>query len=70
MAFHETGKMASKKQTSLLWKKKRKVFDSFLVTSEIDTGAGIFDDSSICTLNIKSLLPELDHFVSKKLKFP
>ena len=58
--------MASEKANlSLLWKRKEKVFDSFLVTSEMDTGAGIFDDSSTCTLNIKSLLPELDHFVSK-----
>ena len=70
MAFHETGKMASEKANlSLLWKRKEKVFDSFLVTSEMDTGAGIFDDSSICTLNIKSLLPELDHFVSKSSSF-
>jgi transcription-repair coupling factor (superfamily II helicase) len=70
LAFHETGNKASEKANlSLLWKRNPDALDSFLVTSEMDTGAGIFENSSICTLKIQPLLSELDQFVPASSNF-
>jgi transcription-repair coupling factor (superfamily II helicase) len=70
LAFHQTGNKASEKANlSLLWTRQPSPLDIFLVTSEMNTGAGIFEESSIYTLEIKSLLPELDRFTPTSSSF-
>ena len=46
LAFHETGKHATEKANlSWLWKRSDQLSDFFLSTSEIDAGAGVFDNT-------------------------
>jgi transcription-repair coupling factor (superfamily II helicase) len=61
LIFHATGKKASEKaNVSMIWDRSESPCDFFLATSEIDAGAGIFDQSPKIPLKIKELIPELD----------
>ena len=44
----------------MIWDRSESPCDFFLATSEIDAGAGIFDQSQKIHLKIKELIPELD----------
>ncbi len=61
LIFHETGNQVSEKANiSLIWKRSDKVKDFFLTTSEIDAGAGIFQNSPRSPLDLQPLMPELE----------
>ena len=61
LIFHETGNIVSEKANlSLIWKRSSDVKDFFITTSEIDAGAGIFENSPRFSLDIQPLIPELE----------
>ena len=65
LVFHETGKESSERANiSRIWTRKKSISDYFLTTSEIDMGAGIFENSPKLSLSLKALVPELDQSVS------
>ena len=65
LVFHETGKESSERANiSRIWTRRKSISDYFLTTSEIDMGAGIFENSPKLSLSLKALVPELDRSVS------
>ena len=61
LIFHETGNIVSEKANlSLIWKRSSDVKDFFITTSEIDAGAGTFENSPRFSLDIQPLIPELE----------
>ena len=61
LAFHETGNKATEKANiSLAWKRETGYLDTFLSSSEIDAGAGIFDSSEKINLAINPIISDLD----------
>ena len=71
LAFHETGNKATEKANfSLAWKREAGHLDSFLSSSEIDAGAGIFDSSKKINLAVTPIIPDLDlSTINRELDF-
>ena len=76
LAFHETGNATTETANfSLSWKRENQVEDLYLATSEIDAGAGIFENSIRLVLKfspfinpIEGIHPKDKEFLSSKNK--